>query len=87
MLLKIRGADKNDWWVFGEVSNVRYQLITKSSAVKPTIIIGDGDDADTVVRIQFVDQHGEQNVVWMYHVAYLCNNDGKTVEKIAGPKH
>ena len=93
MILKIR--HKGSWWLYGELKKIRYSLVTTTrTKFKDTdydvylVSLFDSDESDTEYEVQYYeicarDSDDNELVVAVDEVAFILNEDGKTVEKIA----
>ena len=91
MLLKIKGYGKDDWWVYGEVVRIHYEEVDRESPIREDYDLllfqenGIGCTSDPTkcsrITLRFVD-NGELFTILTDSVAYLCNNNGDTIERI-----
>jgi hypothetical protein len=92
MIIKIKADDK--YHIFDNVSKVDYYIKPKHSNSDGNIIeqIRDGDESITVQTstdnpikynwISFEDKDGNKQSIIFDTVAYICNDNGKTIEII-----
>lgn len=84
MILKIR--DRNGWVIYDNVEKVRYQYY-KYEDLK----VQDYDEfwgseevkkKSPIVVIVYRRKYGTDKTVWFTNTVYLCNDNGKTIERI-----
>lgn len=89
MILKIK--DENGWYIYDNVDHIHYSIIkgkkeyTKSKSwdllVMDKLILDPTDRKDSVLCIIY-SQHKINKGIITDFVVYLCNDEGKTIEKI-----
>jgi len=101
MILKIHFED--DWWIYDNIDRVRfsyeeyeavsedfgdhYRDLTLVDSLRSNSRTPADGDTVKFVRISWRDRSDKEMVALFDEVAYLCNDEGKTIEKIPGPKH
>jgi hypothetical protein len=90
MILKIRGYKKSEWWVYGEIMRIHYEEVDRESPVTEDCDLilfqedGTGCTSDPTkclkIILRFVN--GDLFFILTDSIAYLCNDQGQTVEKI-----
>jgi hypothetical protein len=98
MIVKIKD-EGTGWFIFDEAKNIRYDT-TLAKPSHPSLddkytgevhfICVDEDDfydgKDSACVIQFVREDTDYSV-FFNSIAYLCNDQGKTVDKVLPNKH
>jgi len=85
MILKIRGSGKGDWWVYGEIARIHYEVVEHDGPVTEDydLLLFD-EHAPTCLKIILRFVNGDIFTILTDTVAYLCNEQGNTIEKLKG---
>lgn len=91
MILKVKGYDLNDWQIFDEIKNIHYDYTTRGQLNNPNsgkidVWIDARDKTYHPATNEFIkcilDRSDSECVVVFETYAYLCNDNGQTIEKL-----
>jgi len=86
MILKIKNLE-DDWYIIGEIKSIHYFKRIFSGNINEVdadeIIFREGLEGDKYIKAIIEFKWGEQDYTVAFDtIAYLCNDEGKTIEKI-----
>ena len=86
MILKIKDYKDNKWWIYGEIVKMSNGLVSRKSQedTEYTVrILPEQYDSDQALSIIARDKYDiETSFLLQDCVCFLCNDEGKTVDKI-----
>lgn len=88
MIIKIKDGSENSWWIFSEVQKVRYEVGIEEKDLDKDVSSEDFDinianiRDHTFAKIIFRNVNGEEKCIRFNTIAYICNEQGQTIEKI-----
>ena len=85
MILKIKGYQEEDWWIFGEIRRIHPGVVNKAKSLEDDydlVLLADNTKQIKCLRIVLRFMDGLEFSILTDSVAYLCNDCGETIEKI-----
>lgn len=93
MILKIaqelayeeNGLLKLGWYLFGDIKEINYKLFNKTeikSKDRGYVWIEQIEKQNKIYKANITFKNGEYKIFYFNTKAYLCNDEGKTIEKI-----
>ncbi len=96
MIIKVKDVRKKSWWVFGEIQKIRYEtgIPLRDAPADPdvSLLIDRPDTLSSggtpveneypVAILIFRDINNNEKCLVFDTVAYICNEQGQTIEKI-----